>query len=534
MRENVDVLLVRLPLLDEEEFLRESSEYLGFGYLSSGLRKNGFSVKILDFYLQQCSIEQVISKILEYNAKIIGFTIVLQDLIDSCKVICSQLRKNKVQSHITCGGHLPTLKYIEILNQINEIDSIVRFEGEVTIVELTQHVVQGKDWTNIKGIAYRDIDGIPKSNTSRPLIKDLDKLDFADRDTLSIVIEKGGPAGILSSRGCYGRCSFCSIYSFYNTAEGNNWRARSPKDVVDEIEYIYKKYKVKYFRFFDDDFIGPGEIGKKRAYDIAQLIIDRNLEINYYIETRVNDVDYKLFQKLKQSGLDRVFIGVEAGSEKILEEYNKDITIKQQKESIEILKCLGIKVIAGFMMFNPYLTLDKFKENFYFLIKYDLLNFFNLVSFFTVLGGTPMEEKLRQEGLLIQNDYRKGYNIIDNKVAILYRVLSIGTKPLEKLYIQIKKANNSFYISKANIDIELYDEINRQLNKYLLEITESILTFIEKLPNENIFDSEVDKKAEEYYNESLNFTESLLFLINIYNTATNEGGMYENSSRLSV
>lgn len=191
-------------------------------------------------------------------------------------------------------------------------------------------------------------------------------------------------------------------------------------------------------------------------------------------------------------------------------------------------------MIAGFMMFNPYLTLDKFKENFYFLIKYDLLNFFNLVSFFTVLGGTPMEEKLRQEGLLIQNDYRKGYNIIDNKVAILYRVLSIGTKPLEKLYIQIKKANNSFYISKANIDIELYDEINRQLNKYLLEITESILTFIEKLPNENIFDSEVDKKAEEYYNESLNFTESLLFLINIYNTATNEGGMYENSSRLSV
>lgn len=162
------------------------------------------------------------------------------------------------------------------------------------------------------GLTYRTGPDIV-TNPARPNASDLDCLPFPARDTLPLVLTAGNAPLIYSSRGCNCRCEFCSVHKFYRSSGNGQWRGRSPKNVVDEMEEIANQFGIKEFAFADEQFMGHGRTGMDRALGIAEELLKRRLAFHWYVETRSSDVSLPVFAKLRKSGLRAVFMGLESG-----------------------------------------------------------------------------------------------------------------------------------------------------------------------------------------------------------------------------
>lgn len=396
-------------------------EYAGIAYLAAVLRKQGHNVEILDADLCGYDVEQTVKAVLERSAGLIGFT-VLQVAAHAALEIVKELREAGLNSHITLGGHFPTFALREIYNECKQIDSIVLGEGEHTLLELAEALSEGRDWKHIAGLAYREDDRVI-INPPRRLIADLDALPFQARDTLSEVMQRGGFASVITSRGCYGNCSFCSVNAFYSKAAGSKWRSRSPEHVGEELEWLVDKWGVEVFVFNDDNFIGPGKLGKERAYRIGEEILKRGLNIKFAIPASVNDVDKELFGFLKIAGLRSVFLGIESMVQEDLDLLNKHTTVEQNEEAIRVLEELGIFYQIGFIMFYPSTRLEEVKHNISYIKDKILMNNYCGTQVFTgdlrILQGTVLEESFKNSDFVKKERFHYTYKVQDWRVEEL-------------------------------------------------------------------------------------------------------------------
>ena len=420
--QKIDILLIN-PYWSQ---LPESIEHMGFGYMASMLRNNGLSVAILDAPVNGWDNEATYKAASEYSPSVIGVSIPFQDGANDALSLIQKLRQ-KFSCHITVGGIYPTFEYEPMMKEYSEIDSIVLGEGEETIVDLVRAVEDKTPLESIDGIAYRSSDEIIKTKL-RPLIEDLDILPFPARDTLPVVFKKFNFVSVVTSRGCYGRCSFCSVDGFYS-AFGPKYRVRSAGNVVDEIEMLYKKYKVHNFMFNDANFIGGITSGRQRALDIANEIIKRNLKIEFRIQCRANDIDRELFKTLKDAGLTRVYVGIESGSQPQLDRYQKDITVEQNYKAMSILNELGLYAKIGFIMFDRDCTFDDLYNNITFINNLkktynpDRLGYIYPISKLLPLSGSRFKVDLEKSGALKGNYKNYSYEFKDRKVKMFYNFM---------------------------------------------------------------------------------------------------------------
>ena len=238
-------LLVRPPELYGASFAQFYTihECLGIGYLAAYLRAHGYPVEIMDAHVDGLSVDETIAEIKDKDFDVLGVSIGSSLVFPQAVQIIRKIKAWLGNVHITVGGHYPTFFYKQVLKKYPEIDTVVRFEGEETLLELVEKKDYSLEWKSIKGIAFRQ-DAQIIATPPRPLIADLDSLPFPARDTLPRLMERGGLPLIASSRGCPGRCSFCDVHSFYSTPKGKMWRARSPENVLQEIEILKKKNRV--------------------------------------------------------------------------------------------------------------------------------------------------------------------------------------------------------------------------------------------------------------------------------------------------
>ena len=247
----MNILLVRYSGKGEIR-LSECVECLALGYLAAVLRTNGFNAQILDGSLINLDIEETVNEIVKEYYGVIGFTIDDPTKINNTFEIVRKLRAEGVNAHITIGGHTPTFAFKNILHECDDLDSIVRFEGENTLLELVKAIDTKKEWREIEGLAFR-ANGRICTTAIRPLIEELDSLPFPERDTLA-TLHNPKRASVSSSRGCYGNCVYCSICSFYELPKGKKWRARSPDNVIEEIETLVDKQRVSEIEFVTSAF----------------------------------------------------------------------------------------------------------------------------------------------------------------------------------------------------------------------------------------------------------------------------------------
>src|SRR5271166_1069352 len=226
----------------------EDRDNLGLRYLKSSATKAGFNARIMTYQSDPGPLVELVE--LE-RPDLIGFSLIFQYMAPDFAKIIAALRASGTTAHITIGGHYPSFDYAEVLQRIDGLDSVVRFEGEATLVELLQKLTSGEDWRAIQGIAFR-CDGEIVANPLREPIANLDDLPWPDRIGLDYESSSLPTAAILGSRGCPWNCTFCSIRPFYEAQGGRLRRLRRPEAVVDEMAELYRNRNVSVFLFQDD------------------------------------------------------------------------------------------------------------------------------------------------------------------------------------------------------------------------------------------------------------------------------------------
>lgn len=450
--------------------LYNSNEHLGIGSIASVLRKSGYSVKVL--YIHESEVDEYITgEVLSNNPKIIGFNTYAITILKVTNI--ATLIKSKNSSvKIFLGGPTATFEDREILSKCESVDFIIRGEGEFTVVEAVDAVFKNLSFDNIKGLSYKAKDNIIV-NPNRKSIDDLDALPWPDRDFCEG--KKPDYLIIETARGCLGRCSFCSAAnkSLYG---GKVWRGRSVKNVIDEIEHLVKTYDVRAFNIIDASFEDPGMKGKKRIESFAKEIIDRNLEITYMAHFRsenIKEKDNYLLDLLIQSGLERVSLGLESGYSLGLKVFNKRATVEDNEEIVKILRNKHLALVSGFIMFQPYSSIEELRENTNFLRKTGFAcRFENFEQHIEIYPGTPLKETMIKDGLITDKHdftYRNyEYEYVDGRILPLARAMGNIANEYN-IEFELFDLSMQIFCLRVRKKLSSQDEIN-ELNKFEREL----------------------------------------------------------------
>jgi anaerobic magnesium-protoporphyrin IX monomethyl ester cyclase len=311
---------------------------------------------------------------------------------------------------VLIGLH-PSARPLECLAQSN-VDFVVIGEPEITVLELADTLGKGnmENLNKVKGIAFKENDRITKT-PARPVIEDLDSLPFPARHLLPMneffeAAKKRPISGnlkkpsirMLTSRGCGHNCIFCSNY----IVMGRKWRARSPENVVDEIEQIVHTYGVKQVDFLDDNI----SLDKKRMERICDLIKERKLNIEWCTPNgvRADCLDEELLAKMKASGCKGILIAPESGVQRIVDEViKKRQDLKKVENTVASARKVGIEVGCFFILGFPGETQEDIKATIAFAHKLRKLGADRFYfSYATPLYGTELYEQAKQGGYLKQ------------------------------------------------------------------------------------------------------------------------------------
>lgn len=340
---------------------------LGLASLAAVLEKNDYKVEILDANALQLSEYEIVKK--ADNADIIGIT-AMTPVINSAIRIAKGIKQNNPNSAIILGGPHATILPEDILNNVCEVDIIVRGEGEETIVELCDALENNSSIETLHGITYRNNNTI-KNTPSRPPIMNLDSLPFLAYHLLPLDKYKLHPPhgreypfmALLASRGCPYNCIFCSKSVF-----GSKFRGQSPERIVDEIVYLKERFGIKEITFYDDVFT----LKQKRTMQLVKELKERNLDIPWTCEARVNLVTEELLKEMKKAGCYMIAYGIESGNQMILNTLRKNITIEQIKSAIEATRKAGIQSVGYFMLGSPGETPETIRQTIDFAKSLDI------------------------------------------------------------------------------------------------------------------------------------------------------------------
>ncbi|MGQ9759268.1 MAG: B12-binding domain-containing radical SAM protein [Candidatus Methanomethylicaceae archaeon] len=395
------VVLVNPPTtapLESVSALGLKAPPLGLAYIAASLEKEGHDVSIIDSTALELSHQQLGERLQKERSDVIGVTSTTPTIYDAMKAVT--IAKKSCPECITImGGCHITFLPEETMAECPELDVGVIGEGEATIVDLLRALETKRPLKEVDGIVYRKDNTVIRTRP-RKLIENLDEIPFPARhllplDKYTVLGERCRLGNILTSRGCPFSCIFCSSSQFY----GRRFRGRTPKNVVDEMEEIIKKYNIRSFEIVDDTFT----IDKKRAKEIAEEIVKRGLDIWWVCGSRVDLITKELLQAFKKAGCGLIYYGIESGSEKVLKILKKAITLDQVKTAIRWAKKTGIEVIGSFIIGTPGET----KEDVIKTIKFAKESGIDFAQFtaMTPYPGTEVYQIAKAEGLLTTNNW---------------------------------------------------------------------------------------------------------------------------------
>ena len=282
-------------------------ENLGLKYVAAALDADDIPTDVYDPALSGLGTDELVGHLAEGSYDLVGISVMFDSAVPAVMEIVDGLREQNCRAHITAGGHVPTFNHIELLRDNAGLDSVIRFEGDVTIVELVRALRCHGPLASIAGLTYRSPAGI-RANPPRHLVADLDDLPFPRRDPTSRHL--GDPHFfVVTTRGCPFNCTFCSIPAFYREPAGKQWRTRSTHNVLDELEYLATHWGATTISFLDDEFL-VGENGKERAVELADALAASGMNLTWSFECRADDVAETLFRRLQRCGLRHVFLGI--------------------------------------------------------------------------------------------------------------------------------------------------------------------------------------------------------------------------------
>jgi anaerobic magnesium-protoporphyrin IX monomethyl ester cyclase len=434
-----------------------STEHLGVGYLVSILRNVGIDCLVVEIE----NDDEAIEEIKKYDPHMIGLSLTTITVSHATE-FGSALRQALPDVNFIAGGPLATFLGGRLLDNPNWqfLDALVRGEGDVPMIRYVEAFWTGRDYSDIPSISWRDADGQIQENPIGKPLDDLDMLPQPARDQFELHNGKLAYLRIATTRGCSARCTFCNApHAGNKLAPGKLWRARNPEKIVDEIEELYHKYSFNTFDFVDSTFEDPGgaPFAKDRIRQIAQGLIDRDLTVYYNCCMQAknwSESDRDLLELMFKSGLEKVLIGVESGSQRGLDRWKKKSTVEDNKRAIKLLRSCGIYVSFGFIAYHPWSDFDEIRENNAFLNKFLGHNLRRYTVRLELYPGAEAVTLLRMEGKLHQD-----FDTSLNPLAYDFhdpRVLRLS-KASALLYGEKYAADFSIDKEPAVFEFETYD-----------------------------------------------------------------------------
>lgn len=334
---------------------------LGLGYLAAGLQEKGIDWGITDctFIGLQAGIEKIIRR----KPRIVGIYSMVT-LGQNTEYIA-----NKLQGSVDClvvGGPLPSV-YPD--NFFPEFDICVLGEADFSFPTLVECILADQEFHNLPGIVYKDGDN-SKITKSNQIVEDLDSIphpirsEFLNKNYMAYWSENFdyAPASIIATRGCPYSCDFCS-----RPTSGTKFRKRSIEDVLGEIKEIYD-LGYRYLWFADDAFTFDTNF----IVELCEGISSLGYDLRWDCLSRVDKVDDDLVKVMKNSGLTRVYLGIESGSNETLKLMKKGAKVEDADFAISLFSKHGIKTGGFFMIGYPGETLDSIWRTVEFSAREDL------------------------------------------------------------------------------------------------------------------------------------------------------------------
>jgi radical SAM superfamily enzyme YgiQ (UPF0313 family) len=398
----------------------QDQDNLGLRYLMSAVNASGHRASIMTYGSDP---DLILKRIRHDEPDVVGFSLIFQYMAPDFGRVIEALREGGVKAHFTMGGHYASFEPGEILRRIPGVDSVVRFDGEMTLVKILHYLSLGEDWRRLPGIAFRTDDG---EITIAPLAKVVEELDILPRPDRESIDYEGHPmptASILGSRGCPWDCSFCSIRPFYESQGGPLRRLRKAQEVVDEMLDLHLRRGVPIFLFQDDDFLAGGKNAKQWAMEIADGVAAAGLagKLAFKISCRSDEIEEDILLRLMNGGLTHVYMGVESGDEEGLLHMHKRMKPEAHLRAGRILKKLGLSFDFGFMMVEPYSTFQTIRNNIAFLEEF-IGDGWTVAPFCRMLpyAGTPIKRQLEAEGRMLGTQFEPDYRFLDPKLDLFY------------------------------------------------------------------------------------------------------------------
>lgn len=435
---------------------------LGLGYLASMLIAHGISVKIHDNTLFRYDAQKLSRVIRDLNPSIIGISAVTPVINRSIEIAALTKKINK-DIIIIIGGPHPTSTVEETLS-FKEIDIIVTGEGEQTLTEIVTSIKNGnKDFSEIKGCAFKNRHNEIIISAQRQMIENLDSLPFPDFNNmpLDLYFRNGSTFGILqkqskslpiiASRGCPSKCIFCQRFL------GEVFRIRSAENIVAELEYLRVKFGVSDFNFLDDNFT----LDKKRVMAVCDLMHKKNLKIKFRFPNGVREdtLDMGVLSALKSAGCYHLDFGIESGSQRVLNLMKKGKRIENIAEKVYLCKRQGFKLSASFIFGTPGETLEDMEETIRFAtsLPLDSASFAIVVPF----PGTELHKDVVSKGYLVNSDYRYYNPEVGNFKTLLIKTPHWSGRDLVRI---VRKANRSFFLRPGQI-LKLVPTMFKPINR---------------------------------------------------------------------
>jgi radical SAM superfamily enzyme YgiQ (UPF0313 family) len=280
--------------------------------------------------------------------EIIGISIVLRQQLFSSMTFCAMIKESFPHIHVTIGGNTVT-RLRDVLPSTPTLfglfDSAVFYEGETAFLQLIEAVGSGKDLSHVPNLMHRNSSGI-HTNTAT-YAEQMSELPPPDFDGLPLekyfVPDRVLP--YLATRGCYwGRCEFCDHGEGYTAG----YRTKKIQEIIDEIQYLKKKYHTRHFHFTDESY--PPALFRK----LTRKLVESKMDIAWTTHIRFEKslLDDEVWQDAQDSGCKFLHMGYESGSERVLKLMDKATTTDVIKKSLELSSRHGVwNHIMGFFGF---------------------------------------------------------------------------------------------------------------------------------------------------------------------------------------
>ena len=342
------------------------------------------------------------------------------------------LAKKIKPSIITIVKGAPFLTYnTNVIYENPFIDYVIMGEPELTLKDILEEVPNNE----ILGICYSEnMQGV--KNEARPFNENLDCLPFPARHLVDNSIYKRPDNGkvqavIKVSRGCPFHCFFCLA----TPVSGTKVRTRSAENIIAEVKECIEKYNIKNFLFWSDIF----NFDREWTLNLCNKIIESGLKFTWSANTRANTMDEEMAKLMYKAGCRLVSIGVESGSQEVLDKIGKKITLDDIRNTVRILKKNKIKIYNYFVIGLPWETEKTVKETINFAIELDS----NFISFYTAtpLPGTKFFAYAMMNNLVDgQMDFCSAYYVptVRSHKLSKERIFELHKQAIKRFYLRPK------------------------------------------------------------------------------------------------